>query len=182
MKIEKYLNQNTPKVRYDREKIDIEFSKSGVTQTWNLFFNKGRLLTNEVFTSYNPNTQLRTTEKCVTLEDVLRFLYQYSYSPTYVRIASHTDLLGSQWGYLPRLKALLDVRIDFNKLYGCVYFGRHTITFSDGYVNFLFKNSVNDGTYKLTGKRDLLKLTNKLVGNLQNDIDFLLAVKKLEQS
>lgn len=180
MKIETYLNQNTPKVRYDREKIDIEFSKSGITQKWNLFFNKGRLLTDEVFTSYNSNTNLRKVEKCVTLLDVLMFLYQYSYSPTYVRIASHTDLLGSQWGYLPRLKAMVDIKIDFKKLYGTVYFGRHTITFTDGYVSFLFKNNVNDGTYELTGKRDLLKLTNKLVGNLESEVNFLLAVKKLE--
>lgn len=175
-----YFKRNTPNTRYIREKIDIEFSKSGIKQTWSLFFNKGRLLTDEVNTNYQPNTYLRSTEKCKTLEDVLTFLYSYSYLPDYVRIASHTDLLGSQWGYLPRLKAVLDIKINFKKLYGTVYFGRHAITFSDGYVNFLFKNTVNDGTYMITGKRDLLSVTHKLLGNLQSDADFLLAVKKLE--
>ena len=180
MKTDKYLKKHIPSTRYRREKISLEFSKSGVKQEWALFFNTSRLLTDKVYTSYNEPIYLRSTENCKTLEDVLMFLYNYSFSETFVRVISQLNLLENHLGGLYRLNEILKFSLDVKKLSGSVYFGRYEINFDNGYVSFLFSKIINDGTYKITGKRDLLKITNQILNRLRSNIEFLQAVKRLE--
>lgn len=181
MKLDKYLIKHTKNItRYKREAINIEFSKSGIKQEWKLFFNKDRLLTDVVHTFYQPNTHLRSVEKCKTLEDVLTFLYTYSHNESYVRIINVHDLL-TDWDSLMNLNEIVQFKLDVSKLKGSVYFCEFTITFDNGYVTFTMWKNHDFGTYKITGKFDLLRITNEILNNLQSNIDYLKSVKRLEQ-
>lgn len=164
--------------RYKRELITITFSKSGVQQEWKLHFNNNRLLTDEAFTSYQKTVYLRSVEKCKTLEDVLQFLTEYAFDKRSVKILRMQN--SDEHQHNLNLIKIINIKIDFSKVKGSVYFGRHTITFNNNIVSFLIKNTIDDGTYLITGKYDLLKLTNKILGNLQSDVNFLTAVKRLE--
>jgi len=163
-----------------REFVRIKFSKSGVPQEWNLYFHSGRLLTNEVYANWNPVVYLRTVEKCRTLNDVIEFLKVYSYAEHFIVIG---EVLNMDERGMKRsaLLQLLQLKINVKALQGCVYWGRHTITFDDGSVNFRMGH-INDGTFTITGIRDLLRITEKLIGRLASDYEYLKAVKKLELS
>ncbi len=166
---------------YRREEVTIKFSKSGCDQEWSVRFNNGRLLTNEVHTNWNKPTYLRTQEGCKTLEDVLTFLYTYSFAKHFVKIVSVRD-----WENKIS-KSILDFDINLNKLQGTVYFGRYEIIFNhnefDCFVTYIghLSMKVNDGTFLVRGKRDLLRRTNEIVGRLASSMEFLQALKKIEQ-
>ena len=183
MKLETYLKFHLKKInRCKRERIIIEFSKSGVKQQWSLMFNNNRLLTDECYTNWNASTYLRSVEKCKTLEDVLTFLYTYSCSHTLVKIVVHTDLFNCPFSKLKNLDDLRKIKINYSTLNGSVYFGSYTITFENGCVSFIRNMpKIIDGQFELTGSRDLIKHTENIVGRLESQLDFLTAVKKLEQ-
>lgn len=183
MKLETYLKKlNHDLTPYARCKVTIQFIKNGVDQTWGLYFNKGKLLTDEVNVFYGPSIRLRKDFKCKSLNDVLVFLYDYSFSPTLTKIINIVDLLDSKFSYYSRLKSFINIKIDFNSVKGTLYWGRYEIIFENGYVTFIGHLSVkvNDGTYEIKDKRNLLRIVNKLVGTLESEIDFLNAVKNLE--
>ena len=167
--------------QYRREEVIIRFSKSGCDQEWRVRFNNGRLLTDEVYTSWNNATYLRTKEHCKTLEDVLAYLGFYAYSRSSIKIIGVHDCENKG------LKAILDFDINLNKLQGSVYFGRYEIKFThnenDCFVTYIghLSPTVNDGTYLVRGKRDLLQRTNIIIGRLNSSIEFLQALKKIEQ-
>ena len=173
--------QDTRTGQYRREEVTIKFSKSGCDQEWTVRFNNGRLLTDEVNTNWNKPTYLRTEEGCKTLEDVLTFLYTYSYAKHFVKIVRVINWENKI------TKDILDFDINLNKLKGTVYFGRYEIIFNhnefDCFVTYIghLSKTVNDGTYLVRGKRDLLKRTNDIVGRLASSMEFLQALKKIEQ-
>ena len=162
---------------FKREEVWIKFSRSGVDQEWTLRFNNGRLITDEVHTNWDKSTHLRRDIGCKNLQDVLEFLYKYSYSKNLIKIIRVRDYTDT------RTKAILDFDIDFKALKGSVYFGRHEISFNEGYATFTgnYGRKINDGTYKIRGKRDLLLYTNQIVGRLADNMEFIKAIKKLEQ-
>jgi hypothetical protein len=162
-----------------REAVTVIFSKNGVDQNWNLFFNSGRLLTDKVYISYNPPVFLRTVEKCKTLNDVIDFLNEYVLSQRFVTIGMVSNSDGNFFKRIEILK-LMDLKLNPFKLKGTLHWGRHTIEFKDGYVSFTLSNTYNDGTYKITGLKDILRITNKIVGNLHSNYEFALALKKIE--
>ena len=180
--------------QYKREVVIIKFSKSGVDQEWCIRLNNGRLLTDEVHTYWNEPTYLKTKEHCKTLEDVLAYLGFYAYSRSSIKIIGVRDYTDKG------LKAILDFDINVKKLQGSVYFGRYEIIFTHGdnngkntkndnntkndcFVTYIghLSPTVNDGTYLVRGKRDLLKRTNNIIGRLASDMEFLQALKKIEQ-
>lgn len=177
-KTETYLKRLIPIIRYKREKISVGFSKSGVDQTWELYFNKGRLLTDKIHTNYQEPIYLRQVEKLKTLKQVLLFLHTYSYNEASVKIISQLNLLDN--GYLYRLNEILNFNLDIKKVKGIVYFGSYTISFDNGNVSFLYRGIHDYGTYKITGKFDLLKTVNNILNRVQSNIEFLHRVKKLE--
>jgi hypothetical protein len=173
--------QDTRTGQYRREEVVIKFSKHGVDQEWRVRFNNGRLLTNEVYTNWGKPTYLRTKEHCNSLEDVLAYLGFYAYSRSSIKIVGVYDCENKG------LKAILDFDINLNKLKGSVYFGRYEIIFNhnetDCFVTYIghLSPTVNDGTYLVRGKRDLLVRTNNIIGRLNSSMEFLQALKKIEQ-
>lgn len=176
MKIDFFLKKHLSGIsRYKNEYFEIQFSKSGVIQSNRIYFNNNRLLTDEINISYNPSIYLRSVEKCKTLEDVLKFYYEYSYLPDYVRILKHEDTTDKE------LKKILDFTLNFNKINGTVYFGEFEIIIMNNIVSFMLFPRYDFGTYVFTGKFDLLKIVNNVIGRLGSNIDFLSAIKKLEK-
>jgi len=173
--------EDTKTGQYKREEVVIKFSKNGVDQEWTVRFNKGRLLTDEVNTNWSKPTYLRSVEHCKTLEDVLAYLGFYAYSRSSIKIIAVRDWENKG------LKAILDFDINLNKLQGTVYFGRYEIIFNhnenDCFVTYIghLSPTVNDGTYLVRGKRDLLGRTNNIIGRLASSMEFLQALKKIEQ-
>jgi hypothetical protein len=153
------------------EHISVKFTKAGVEQEWRLKFNKGRLLTDGVYTSYCETRYLRTVEHCKTLEDVINFLKTWAYSMDWTTIGNpHEE------------KSIVDEIGKYNinpyKLEGVLYWGRYTITFTPGYVHFLFAGITDDGTYEIHGVRHLLTTLKRFVGC---GMDLVKAVKNIEK-
>lgn len=175
-----YFKEDTTTGRFKREEVTIAFSKSGVDQEWVVRTNNGRLLTDQVSTNWNKPTYLRSVQHCNSLEDVLAYLNFYAYSRfsiKIVRVRDYTDV---------NTKAILDFDINVKKLQGTVYFGRYEIIFThndyDCFVTYIghLSTTVNDGTFLVRGKRDLLQRTNSIIGKLSSSIEFLEALKKIE--
>lgn len=167
----------TPEVRYKRELIEIKFSKNGIDQNWLLRFNNDRLLTDKVFVGYSEPVYLKTIQKCKTLEDVINFLKVYSY----FKKSAHTIINLDTQREKVELSNILKLRINFKKVSGEIYWGSYTIVFDNGFMYF-YRNipKVLDYYGEIINFRNLLNITEKIVGRLQSREDFLSAVKKLE--
>lgn len=173
--IKKYSNKT---MRYKRELIKIGFSKSGVDVQWELKFHSGRLCTDRINMIYDKDIQLRTIEKCRSLEDVLKFLEGYAYTKKSVKVI---DIINrDENNFYKYIKAILDFPLDVKKLNGSVYFGLHEIIFIGKSVRFMYRGIHNDGTYFFTGKFDLLQTVKIILPSLRSDLEFLHALKKIE--
>jgi hypothetical protein len=162
-----------------RETISIKFTKSGVEQEWRLYFHSGRLLTDQVCVYYNPLVYLRSVEHCKTLEDVIAFLEKYSYDKRFTTISNVGDRDVND-RRLNEIKKILNLNINSFKLNGTLHWGRYTIEFKNGFVSYIRHYNINDGTFKITGVRDLILLTEKLIGKLDSYYEFALALKRIE--
>jgi hypothetical protein len=175
MKLETYLKKHLSGLeRYKREEFVIQFSKSGEMIDRRLLFHNDRLLTDVIYFAYAPPVYLRSVEKCKTLEDVLKFLYTFSYLPKWVKILRHYDTTNK------KLKEILDFKLDLTKVDGWVYFGEYKIHIQNNTITFIMFPSYDCGTYNIIGKFDLLRIVNKIL-NLHSNLEFLIAVKKLEK-
>jgi len=162
-----------------RESIHIRFTKSGVEQEWRLLFHSGRLLTDKVFANYNPPVYLKTVEHCKTLEDVITFLDKYSYDNRFTTI-SEVGNRDINFRGLNEIQKILNLKINIYDLNGTLHWGRYTIEFKNGFVSYIRHYNINDGTFKITSVRDLILLTEKLIGKLDSYYEFALALKRIE--
>ena len=165
-----------PKVRYKRELIKINFSENGIDQNWFLRFNNNRLLTDKVFViGYGPPFYLKTNNKCKTLEQVIDLLKINFKKIKYTII--NLDMEREK----VELSNILKLRIDFKKVSGEIYWGSHTILFHNGFICF-YRNVPKVLEYygEIISFRNLLNITENIVGRLESKEKFLTAVKKLE--
>jgi hypothetical protein len=161
------------------ELVKVDFTKAGVDQSWDLMFNKGRLLTDQVYTSYCESCFLRSIQHCKTLEDVIEFLKTWAYSMKWT-------IIHGPYEQKSLVAEIGKYNLNPYKLKGVLYWGRHTITFTPGYVHFLFAGITDDGTYEIYGVRHILKLIRQLVFSNDNYIhqksyiELVIAMKKIE--
>jgi hypothetical protein len=154
-----------------KEYIRLMFTKAGVEQQWNLFFNKGKLLTDVVYTSYCYTCYLRSVEHCKTLEDVIEFLKTWAYS------MDRTTISGPH-KQLTIVEEVGKYNINPYKLNGVLYWGIYTYTFTPGYVHFLRSGITDDGTHKIHGIRHLLGIVKLIGGSV--GLDFVKKLKEIE--
>jgi len=153
------------------EQVRIMFTKAGVEQEWRLMFNKGRLLTDTVYTSYCNTCYLRSVEHCKTLEDVVNFLKTWAYSMDWT-------IIGTPHEQKSIVAEVGKYNINPYKLEGVLYWGVYTITFTPGYVHFLRSGITDDGTHEIHGVRHLIGLVKLFVGGA--GLDFVKKLKEIE--